>query len=229
LPVLSCVIYSLIVAGALPLAVPAALAQTIDEKPRSWHRGLVVGGGYLLAAPQGSFGETAGGPHGGLHVFVGLQDERWSAGIDVDGFTFSRAEERVALPSGPSVSLDSRSDAARISLYGRYGPRFGALHPFAEATVGVQVFETRTTLGGSSSEGGGGSVSARSATPTAGVGVGVMGIAEGVRIGWFVRARVATGGRASYLVFDDETERFDPHASGTTSAAVSIGVLFYPF
>lgn len=212
----------------LLVAPPTVRAQAAADTSRSGYRGLVAGGGYLLAAPQGSFGRTVGGLHGGLHLFVGVQGARWSAGIDVDGFTYGRVGDRVALPSGPSVELNTTTDASRISLYGRFGPRLGLWHPFAEATAGVQVFETRTRLAGGGSEPGG-MVSARSTAPSVGVGIGLMAEADGWPFGWFVRARVATGGRATYFVFDDDAERFEPRSSGTTSVAVSAGVFMYPF
>lgn len=142
------------VAVVLILHAPNALAQPGPDAPpapdtlQSGHRGLMVGGGYLLALSQGRFAEAAGAAHGGGGIFVAIQGERVALGIDASGFALDRRKEAVRLESGPEVALETTTDIVRVSLFGRYGPRFGSVYPYVEVLAGANMLTTTTKLAG---------------------------------------------------------------------------------
>lgn len=211
------------------ITVPSVWAQPpSSDSVRSGYRGVIAGGGYLLAVSTGRFAEVVGTAHAGGNAFVGIQGERVALGLDVAGFTVSRQQETVRLESGPSVALETRTDFARIGLFGRYGPRFGLVYPYAEVLVGVNVFTTETTLAESAAESGG-DTEWVDVTPAAGVGGGVMLEAGQLPFGFHLQGRITLGGSAHYRLFDEESGRFVEQTSPTTTTMLSLGVIFYPF
>lgn len=223
---------SLLFAVLTLLFAPRGYAQSTPDvtSAEQQRTGIIVGLFSALVEAGDDLDEETSVPGlGKWGGFVGLQTTpRTAVGLSVSILALQRREETVQLESGRTVDLTTATDIYPVALFGRYGPRWGLVHPYTEAVVGINVIATRTKLS-DDFPGPPGPDDERSVAPAAGGGLGVgLRLADwlGGAVGFYAAAHRVFGGRADYTLFDPIQERYTERSSGTTMSSVSVGLTF---
>ena len=205
-------------------------AQPAPVQPGPPHRiGIVAGFAGSLLLTQGDFRQEVGTRQGGGHAFLGVRaSSRLAFGLDLAHHVLDQRSETVLLTSGPAVTLETTSAISRISVFGRYGPRLGRIHPYADVLAGANVLGTHTKIAGTDDDQPG-KKQKESVTPALGGSLGVeVDLAD--LLDWPLAARVQArhvfGGTAEYLVYDEKQERFITRSSRTTTFSLSFGLTY---
>lgn len=148
--------YSLLAAGALLLAAPAAAraqddcddydyedCRVYDDYPDNY-----FGGSFTIARPQGEFGDhVERGLGGDLHYIRALDDEG-IVGLRVDGGLDIYGYDRFYVDDGYGYLTDASTsnNVAWIGIGPQIGMPEGRLRPYVNGYVGYSFLWTTTTI-----------------------------------------------------------------------------------
>lgn len=148
--------YSLLAAGALLLAAPAAAraqddcddydyedCRVYDDYPDNY-----FGGSFTIARPQGEFGDhVERGLGGDLHYIRALDDEG-IVGLRVDGGLAIYGYDRFYVDDGYGYLTDASTsnNVAWIGIGPQIGMPEGRLRPYVNGYVGYSFLWTTTTI-----------------------------------------------------------------------------------
>lgn len=224
---------ALLLALALALAAPAALAQPT----------VSVSG--VLGLPQGSFDASMGGPGGGLSGAFLYQVPRTPVALGVEGSVLIYGLERRVEPFSltvPDVGVDvtTSNNVAQALAVLRLQVPDGPVRPYVDGLAGVSYLYTETSVGDAAYDGHpiASSVNYDDVAPVVGAGVGVQtllhrGVRDGggpVEVLLDARVRYLAGGEATYLGrgdierYGDGTFAVFPRRSRTDLLAPQLGV-----
>jgi hypothetical protein len=208
-----------------------AVAQPQPDTSRaSPGGGLVWGLRGGLVTLRGPFQETVGHRHGSFQGFVAVRSPSgFSVGIQLAGTELQKRSETVGLNSGLDVKLQTTTALTRLGIFGQYGPRFGAVRPYAEGLLGIHILNTSTTLPGDSNQPDNRKTHSESVAPAVGLALGVEVGLYALDIGSIalqLEGRRTHGGTVDYLYYSKAEGEFVRRSSGSSTSALSLGLVF---
>jgi hypothetical protein len=150
-------------------------------------------------------------------------------GIQLAGTELQQRSETVGLNSGLNVKLQTTTALTRLGIFGQYGPRFGAIRPYAEGLLGIHILDTSTTLPGDSNQPDNRKTHSESVAPAVGLALGVEVGLYALDIGSValqLEGRHTHGGTVDYLYYRKAEGEFVRRSSGSSTSALSLGLVF---